>query len=95
MRSSLHDMFSNLLKEAEPHATCVVRVHSGLGLCDSDDIVLLGAHNTVHHLYARWCFECGHIVKADGKGNVGAVRDYTPRNDDSGSFGEFVQCSHL
>ena len=62
-KASLQIFFEDLKYEAEPHASKVVRLTTGLVLKDDDENIELPSSYTKHRLYCRWCWERGWDVK--------------------------------
>ena len=75
----LHDFFSALEEEAEPHATKVVRTRARVALRDDDEIVELPSSYSKRGLYAKLMLEWGWTVMCDGRGNYGKLSDYEAR----------------
>ena len=81
---SMRMFFSALEKEAEPHATKVVRTKTGIALRDNDDSVDLPSCYSKRSLYCKLMHLWGWVCRADGRGNFGKLQDYEAR-----SFDEF------
>ena len=80
VKNPLHEFFERLTKEAEPHASKVVRLTTGLILKDDDDNVELPSSYTKRTLYSRWCWDRGWDIKPKGgAGSYGRVQDYSKR----------------
>ena len=79
MIKRLHDFFSELEEEAEPHATKVVRTRARVALRDDDEIVELPSSYSKRGLYVRLMLELGWKVTCDGQGSFGKLIDYEPR----------------
>ena len=81
---SMRIFFSALEKEAEPHATKVVRTKTGIALRDNDDSVDLPSCYSKRSLYCKLMHLWGWVCKVDGQGSFGKTHDCEER-----SYGEF------
>ena len=80
VQKSLYEFFERLTKEAEPHASKVVRLTTRLILKYDDDNVELPSSYTKRALYSRWCWDRGWDIKPkEGDGSYGRVQDYSKR----------------
>ena len=87
---SMRIFFSASEKEAEPHATKVVRTKTGIALRDNDDSVDLPSCYSKRSLYCKLMHLWGWVCRADGWGNFGKLQDYEGR-----SFDEFWVAGEL
>ena len=79
-KASLNMFLETLKDEAEPHASKVVRLTTGLVLKDDDDNIELPSSYTKRRLYCRWCWEREWDIRPKGgNGSYGKVKDYTRR----------------
>ena len=79
---SLVAFFEELKEIAEPRATIVVRLETGIGLREEEvDLVELPSGNTKRALYYRWCKERGWGVSADARGGLRKVQHPVPLAD--------------
>jgi hypothetical protein len=79
-KASLNMFLETLKDEAEPHASKVVRLTTGLVLKDDDDNIELPSSYTKRRLYCRWCWERGWDIRLKGgNGSYGKVKDCTRR----------------
>ena len=79
---SMRIFFSALEKEAEPHATKVVRTKTGIALRDDDDTIDLPSSYSKRGLYCKLMHLWGWNCKVDGRGSFGKRCNYEARSYD-------------
>ena len=90
-KESLRKFLNDLKGEAEPHASKVVRLATGLVMQDDDDKVELPSSYTKRTLYSRWCWLRGWDLKPKGgDGSYGRISDYQKRVNTPGTFDELL-----
>lgn len=69
-------------RDGEEHATRFVKLMTGIVTRDDKDTVELPSSYSKRRLYVRHCYENGHVVVSDAKGNFGKMNKYAYRDDD-------------
>ena len=78
VKDDLHEFFEELKEFGSPKATRFVREEAGIGLRDSEiDLVELPTAWSKRAMYARFCFERGHVVTTTATG----ITKTTERSD--------------